>query len=86
MTNYRSPGFDTIGAVQNNTRNLPAVLESLKSAGCSKILLTGSVFEGGEGAGSQDLPDLSPYGLSKALTARVFHYYCAQAELSLGSS
>jgi nucleoside-diphosphate-sugar epimerase len=84
VTNYRSPGFDAIGAVQNNTRNLPAVLESLKSAGCSKILLTGSVFEGGEGAGSQDLPDLSPYGLSKALTARVFRYYCAQAELSLG--
>jgi nucleoside-diphosphate-sugar epimerase len=46
--------------------------------------LTGSVFEGGEGAGSQGLPDFSPYGLSKALTAQVFRFYCARAEVGLG--
>jgi nucleoside-diphosphate-sugar epimerase len=84
VTNYKSPDFDAIGAVQNNTHNLTTVLQALKSAGCGKILLTGSVFEGGEGAGSQGLPDFSPYGLSKALTAQVFRYYCAQAGLSLG--
>jgi UDP-glucose 4-epimerase len=84
VTNYKSPDFDAIGAVQNNTHNLTAVLQSLKDAGCGKIVLTGSVFEGGEGAGSQGLPDFSPYGLSKALTAQVFRYYCAQAGLSLG--
>jgi UDP-glucose 4-epimerase len=84
VSNYKSPDFDALGAVQNNTRSLPAVLQSLESSGCSRILLTGSVFEGGEGAGSQGLPDFSPYGLSKALTAQVFRYYCAQAGLSLG--
>ncbi len=84
VTNYKSPGFDVLGAVQSNTQSLPAVLDSLKSAGCSRILLTGSVFEGGEGAGSQGLPDFSPYGLSKALTARVFSYYCDRAGLRLG--
>jgi nucleoside-diphosphate-sugar epimerase len=84
VTNYRSSAFDAIGAVANNTRELPAVLDCLKSAGCSRVLLTGSVFEGGEGAGSEDLPDLSPYGLSKALSARVFRYYCARAEIGLG--
>ena len=46
--------------------------------------MTGSVFEGGEGAGSQGLPDFSPYGLSKALTAQVFRYYCARAGMGLG--
>ena len=46
--------------------------------------MTGSVFEGGEGAGSQGLPDFSPYGLSKALTAQMFRYYCARAGLGLG--
>ena len=81
---YRSPDFDVIGAVRNNTHNLPAVLEGLGSAGCSKVLLTGSVFEGGEGAGSQGLPDFSPYGLSKALTAQVFRHYCDRAGLALG--
>ena len=84
VTNYKSPDFDTIGAVRNNTHNLPAVLQALESTGCGKILLTGSVFEGGEGAGSQGLPDFSPYGLSKALTAQVFRYYCDRAGLNLG--
>ena len=41
-------------------------------------------FEGGEGAGSQGLPDFSPYGLSKALTAEMFAYYCERAGVGLG--
>ncbi|MFO0907083.1 MAG: NAD(P)-dependent oxidoreductase [Isosphaeraceae bacterium] len=84
VTNYKSPDFDTVAAVANNTHNLPAVLEALKAGGGKKVLLTGSVFEGGEGAGSQGLPDFSPYGLSKALTARVFQYYCQRAGVTLG--
>jgi UDP-glucose 4-epimerase len=84
VTNYKSPDFDTVAAFGNNIHNLPAVLETLGSAGCSRVLLTGSVFEGGEGAGSQGLPDFSPYGLSKALTAQAFRYYCGRAGLGLG--
>jgi UDP-glucose 4-epimerase len=84
VTNYKSPDFDTVAAFRNNTYNLPAVLETLRGAGCARVLLTGSVFEGGEGAGSQGLPDFSPYGLSKALTAQAFRYYCGRAGLSLG--
>ena len=84
VTNYKSPDFDATGAVRNNTHNLSAVLQALESSGCGKVLLTGSMFEGGEGAGSQGLLDFSPYGLSKALTAQVFRYYCDRAGLSLG--
>jgi UDP-glucose 4-epimerase len=84
VTNYKSPDFDTVAALENNTHNLPAVLETLRGAGCGRVLLTGSVFEGGEGAGSQGLPDFSPYSLSKALTAQAFRYYCGYAGLSLG--
>jgi UDP-glucose 4-epimerase len=84
VTNYKSPDFDAIAALANNTRNLPAVLAALKAAGCRRVLLSGSAFEGGEGAGSQGLPDFSPYGLSKALTAQVFRFECARAGLGLG--
>jgi len=84
VTNYRSPDFDVAGAVQNNTRNLTSVLNAMKDGGCSRILLTGSVFENDEGAGSEGLPAFSPYGLSKALTAQMFRYYAARAGLSLG--
>jgi nucleoside-diphosphate-sugar epimerase len=84
VTNYKSPDFNVAAALRNNTHNLQAVLEALGSTGCLRVLLTGSVFEGGEGAGSQGLPDFSPYGLSKALTAQTFRYYCACAGFGLG--
>lgn len=84
VTNYRSPDFEVVGALQNNTLNLPAVLDALGLGGCRKVLLTGSVFEGGEGAGSDQLAHFSPYGLSKALTAEAFRFYCRRAGFSLG--
>jgi nucleoside-diphosphate-sugar epimerase len=84
VTGYRSPDFDAVGAAARNTRRLAEVLEALRAGGCSRVLLTGSVFEGGEGSGSQGLPHFSPYGLSKALTAEVFRYHCERAGLSLG--
>lgn len=83
-TDYRSPNFDALRALERNCHNLSAVLASFASGGGKKVLLTGSVFERGEGAGSQGLPDFSPYGLSKALTAQVFRFYCDRARLSLG--
>jgi UDP-glucose 4-epimerase len=84
VTNYKSPDFDAVAALQSNTQNLSAVLEALVAADCRRLLLTGSVFEGGEGAGSEGLPDFSPYGLSKALTVQMFRYYCARTGLGLG--
>jgi nucleoside-diphosphate-sugar epimerase len=84
VTNYKSPDFDTVEALRSNTRNLAALLAALRAGGGTRVLLTGSVFEGGEGAGSQGLPDFSPYGLSKALTAQIFRYHCAHAGLGLG--
>jgi nucleoside-diphosphate-sugar epimerase len=84
VTNYRSPDFDPLAAAQSNTRNLRAVLDALVGVGCRRIVLTGTFFEPGEGAGSQGLPGFSPYAVSKALTSQVFHHYCATAELHLG--
>jgi UDP-glucose 4-epimerase len=84
VTNYKSPDFDAVGAAANNAHNLPAVLAAFKQAGGRRVVLTGSVFEGGEGAGSDGLPDFSPYGLSKRLTAETFRYYCGRDGLSLG--
>lgn len=84
VSDYKSPAFDVVGALGRNTHSLAGVLEALRAGGCRRVLLTGSVFEGGEGAGSDGLPDFSPYGLSKALTAQVFRFYCARAGLGLG--
>lgn len=83
-TDYKSPDFDAVGAAGRNTHRLAAVLAAFRGAGGRAVLLTGSVFEGGEGAGSEGLPHVSPYGLSKALTAKVVEYECARAGLGYG--
>jgi UDP-glucose 4-epimerase len=84
VTDYRSPDFNVNAAVENNTHRLPQVLDLLKDAGCTKIVLTGSVFENDEGAGSKPLEAFSPYGLSKGLTWQVFRYYTQSRQISLG--
>ncbi len=84
VTNYKSPDFDVVGAVAANTHRIASVLAALRAARGRAVLLTGSVFEGGEGAGSEDLPHFSPYGLSKALTAEVVAYEAARAGVGFG--
>jgi nucleoside-diphosphate-sugar epimerase len=86
VTNYKSPDFDIVSALANNTRNVVAVLEALRSGGSARprLLVTGSVFENDEGAGSEGLPAFSPYGLSKSFTYQVFRYEAARAGLALG--
>lgn len=84
VTNYRSPDFDAAEALRRNTLNIGAVLAALRAGGGTRVLLTGSVFEGGEGSGSQGLPDFSPYGLSKALTAQTLRFYCGRDGMHLG--
>lgn len=84
VSNYRSPDFDAVGALASNTRNLDAVLAALAERGCRRLVLTGSVFEGGEGAGSDGLPPFSPYGLSKGLTAEVVRFAARRRGFRLG--
>jgi UDP-glucose 4-epimerase len=83
-TDYRSEVFDCAGAVAANTRSLQAVLVALRNAGCGRIVLTGSVFEAGEGAGTLPLRAFNGYGLSKTLTAQIFGFYAEQEGFALG--
>ena len=84
VTNYRSPDFDTIQALQKNTLNARAVLKALQCP----VVLTGSVFENDEGSDlghdGEPLRAFSPYGLSKGLTWQYFRYYCHEAGVPLG--
>lgn len=74
VKDYRSPDFDYYGALANNTRNLGGVLRALTLQGCQKCVVTGTVFEGGEGVGSDPETHISAYGLSKSLTWDIFCY------------
>jgi nucleoside-diphosphate-sugar epimerase len=81
---FRSPDFDIPGALADNTANLRAVLDALKSGGLKGVVLTGSVFEQNEGAGESPLVAFSPYGLSKSLTAAVVSHRCYDFGLRYG--
>ena len=86
VTNYRSPDFDVLAAVRGNTRNAAKVFRALgdASGGRARVVATGSVFEHDEGAGSEDLPAFSPYGISKGFTYQVLRHEAARAGLTLG--
>jgi nucleoside-diphosphate-sugar epimerase len=78
---YRASDFDVTGAVAENTHALPEVLAAMR--GLRGIVLTGSVFEADEGAGSRPLRAFSPYGLSKSLTGHVVRHWCEMVQLPL---
>ncbi len=84
VNHYKSPDFDVVSAVEKNTFRLPDVFDRLKEKGCRKVLLTGSVFEQNEGEGDNIDQPVSPYGMSKGLTAEIFRYACEQYQFSLG--
>ena len=84
VTNYTSADFDAVAALATNTAGLKAALSAHKEFGGSAVLLTGSVFEAGEGAGSRPRRAFNPYGLSKTLTDQAFRYYVPEAGLRLG--
>lgn len=84
VTNYKSPDFDPVEALKNNVGPIQRLLVTLEKKGCQRLVLTGSVFEPGEGAGSDQLRAVSPYGLSKGLTWQMFTYYASLTGISLG--
>jgi UDP-glucose 4-epimerase len=76
---YRDPAFDVAAALAANTRSAAEVV-----AAVPRVVVTGSVFEPGEGEGDAELRAFSPYGLSKRFTAETFRYHCAVAGSSFG--
>jgi len=84
VTDYKSPQFNFASALTSNTLNIQKVMEELKAQGCHKVLLTGSIFEQREGAGSDPLSAISPYGLSKGLTSDVFAYFTELYQIHFG--
>ena len=84
VNDYRSRSFNISSALKNNTCNLDKVIEILGKRNCKVVILSGSVFEQGEGAGSDELKAFSPYGISKAFTYEVFRYFTDLYNIILG--
>lgn len=81
---YRNAEFDVTGAIADNTHNLPAVLKTMLAKGLAGVVVTGSIFEQDEGAGSAPLRAFSPYGLSKGLTWQLHRFLSETMDFNLG--
>jgi UDP-glucose 4-epimerase len=81
---YRNPEFDVTAAVAENTHNLPAVIKLMLARGLAGVVVTGSIFEQDEGAGTAPLRAFSPYGLSKGLTWQCYRYLGETLGFTLG--
>lgn len=84
VTNYRDPAFDPLDALARNTAGLPETLAALRDVGARLVILTGSIFEAGEGGDGPAAPSVTPYGLSKTLTREAFEDQVAAAGLLFG--
>jgi UDP-glucose 4-epimerase len=76
VRNYKSPAFDAIAALSENTQGFSDLLRILKDKGCGRIVITGSVGEPDEGAGCQPASAFNAYTLSKRLSYELARYYC----------
>jgi nucleoside-diphosphate-sugar epimerase len=75
--------LDPVVALQANTQRLVDILRTMKDAGCGLMVLTGSVFEEGEGSGDLPLRARNAFDLSKGLTSAVCDFYCKQERIAL---
>lgn len=84
VTGYRDPDFNAVAAFDRNLAGAPATLRLLAEQGARVALVTGTVFEAGEG-GDPDHPlAVTPYGLSKTLTNVALQHHAAWAGLRFG--
>lgn len=83
VENYKDLRFDVPLALASNTYRIHDVLELFKKNGGKKIVLTGSYYEKGEGAGTEPLAPFSSYALSKTFTSDYFEFAAAKWDLPL---
>jgi nucleoside-diphosphate-sugar epimerase len=84
VTGYRDPGFDAGAATGRNLAGAPTALRTLAQAGARVVLVTGTVFEAGEGDCPEEPLAVTPYGLSKTLTNIGFKHHAAWEGLRFG--
>jgi UDP-glucose 4-epimerase len=84
VTGYRDPDFDGLGAFARNTAGALPALRLLAERGARALVVTGTVFEAGEGGVAAEPLAVTPYGLSKTLTNMAFRHFADWAGLGFG--
>ncbi|MFZ5630136.1 MAG: NAD-dependent epimerase/dehydratase family protein [Spirochaetota bacterium] len=82
IPDYRSQEFDIASSLGQNLRAIAQVFKVVAERRLP-VMLTGTVFEPGQGGAGQNPPG-SPYGLAKGIITQVFRFYSDRAGTSLG--
>lgn len=78
----RRSDYDPLAALASNTLNAGPLMRAFADLGGRGVVVTGSVFEAGEGGG--DGQPVNAYGLAKTLTWETLRFHAASAGLALG--
>lgn len=82
VVDYNTNKFKYLHSINENLLNIETVTDIIKSKEMM-IIYTGSIFEGGEGIGT-NLKPISLYGISKQHTFDVLYHYCNKKGIKLG--
>jgi len=81
--NYKDPQFNVLSACEKNTKNISTAAVILQQQ-CSRVVLTGTVFEQYEGVGENTAQAGSAYGLSKGVSYEILKFYLQRAGINIG--
>lgn len=81
---YREPGYDPQAGLARNMAGAREALEGLADRGLAALIVTGTLFEPGEGGAAPDEPAVSPYGLSKGMTNQLWRTMVRARGLAFG--
>lgn len=74
IPDYKSQSFNIAESLHHNLNSISEVFTALAKRNV-RVVLTGTLFEPGEGCDGKPSPAGSPYGLAKGLVTQAFRYY-----------
>jgi nucleoside-diphosphate-sugar epimerase len=81
---FRRSDYDPLSALEANARGAVSVAEELAGSGAAGLVVTASIFEPDEGAGSDRRTAFNAYGLAKQLTWQTLRYHAERTGLAIG--
>jgi UDP-glucose 4-epimerase len=82
IPDYKSESFNLSESLGNNLLNMHEVFQVLAKKNLPYVL-TGTLFEAGEGDGENPTEPGSPYGLAKGLVTQAFKYYSTKFQIPM---
>ena len=84
VEDYNKWSFDAVRGFSRNSTGADAVFQAMAARKARAVVVTGTVFEAGEGSADRNSLAANPYGLSKTLTVQAMKHFARWADLRFG--